>query len=416
MSSGRVIVIGGGAIGTACAYYLAKADWQVTLVDRDRQGVGATAGNCGLLAYSHILPLNERGAVAKTLKSLPNRNSPLAIKLRFDPGLWIWLLQFARRCNEKTMLESGRARATLIESSAALYRQLLAEESLDCEWEDRGCLFVYRTQRGMDGYAETDRWLGENFGETAVRYDRDALIELEPAIRPDSVVGGWLHEQDAHLRPEKLLSSWRQVIEALGVTIREQCEVTGVVRKGGAAAALATSEGEMSADAYVIATGAWTPLLNRQLDCRVPIQPGKGYTATMPRPARCPTIPIIFQEDKLVVTPMQSGYRLGSTMEFAGYNDKLNRRRLDLLKTHAARVLHDPYTEPVEEEWCGWRPMTFDGKPIIDRSPAMENVFIAAGHNMLGLTLCTATGKLIAELVAGESPHIDLAPFALSRF
>jgi len=117
-----------------------------------------------------------------------------------------------------------------------------------------------------------------------------------------------------------------------------------------------------------------------------------------------------------MVTPMRSGYRLGSTMEFSGYDESLNRRRLDLLKRGAAHYLREPYTEPIEEEWYGWRPMTYDGKPIIDSSPRMKNVYIAAGHNMLGLTLAPVTGKLIAEMLDGQPPHLDITPFSVSRF
>ena len=415
MSEQRAIVVGGGVIGAACAYYLTKVGWQVTIVDREGFGSGCTHGNCGLIALCHVLPLNQPGAVIKAIKAVCTRNSPFRIKPRLDWGLWSWLLKFARRSNERDMLESAKARATLLESSGRLYRQLLADEAIDCEWEDRGCLFVYRTKKEMDDYAETDRLLRERFNLPAERYDGDTLIELEPALKP-GLAGGWLYKEDSHLRPDRLMASWRGVLEGMGVTVRENCEAKGFSCTGRAASSLNTTQGEMPADAFVVAAGALTPMLGKQLGCRIPIQPGKGYSITMPRPAVCPKIPMIFQEHKVVVTPMQSGYRLGSTMEFAGYDDSLNRRRLNLLREGARLYLHEPYTEPVEEEWCGWRPMTYDGKPIIDRSPALDNVYIAAGHNMLGLTMAPATGKLIAELLSGQPPHVDTAPFSVTRF
>ena len=156
--------------------------------------------------------------------------------------------------------------------------------------------------------------------------------------------------------------------------------------------------------------------MGRHLGCRLPIQPGKGYSITMPRPARCPTIPLIFDEHRVAVTPWASGYRLGSTMEFAGYDTSINPERLQLLREGAKPYLHEPYCEPVLEEWYGWRPMTSDSKPIIDRSPALANVLIAAGHNMIGVATGTATGKLVAEMLGGDRPHIDPAPFAVGRF
>src|SRR5439155_6535170 len=151
--------------------------------------------------------------------------------------------------------------------------------------------------------------------------------------------------------------------------------------ENGRAVASITSEGEMPADAFVLAAGALTPMLQHDLGCRIPIQPGKGYSMTMPRPARCPQRPIIFEEDRVAVTPMQSGLRLGSIMEFAGYDNSMRAQRFDLLRNAAKRYLHDHCCEPIEEQWCGWRPMTYDSRPIIGPSPAMQNVFIAAGHN-----------------------------------
>jgi D-amino-acid dehydrogenase len=136
----------------------------------------------------------------------------------------------------------------------------------------------------------------------------------------------------------------------------------------------------------------------------------------MSRPSICPGIPMIFPETRVAVTPFRSGYRLGSTMEFAGYDATINLARLQLLKDGASPYLREPYCEPIEEEWFGWRPMTYDSLPIIDRSPLYENVTIAAGHNMLGLSMAPATGKLVAERLAGRAPHVDPAPYRLSRF
>jgi D-amino-acid dehydrogenase len=413
--SGTVLVIGGGVIGAACAHYLNRAGWRVTVVDRGAFGMGCSHANCGFVCPSHILPLAEPGAVGNALKAMLRPNAPFAIKPRLDLDLWAWLFRFARRCNRGDMLEAGRACHALLHSSFHLYHELMQTEALDCEWQTRGLLFVYQTASEMDHYAETDRLLREHFGVVAKRYDGAALTGLEPALKP-GLAGGWYYEEDAHLRPDKLLSSWRRLLEARGVTVHEKHEVKRFVRERGRARAVVTTRGEMAADAFVVATGAWTPRLNHALGCRVPIEVGKGYSLTMPRPARCPQMPMIFMEHRVAVTPLQSGYRLGSTMEFAGYDTTLNRRRLELLRAGARPYLHEPCTEPVEEEWYGWRPMTPDGKPVIDRSPAMSNVHLATGHNMLGLSMAPGTGKLVAELVSGAEPHIDPAPFALGRF
>jgi D-amino-acid dehydrogenase len=417
MSEGprSVVIIGGGVVGTACAYFLSRSGWSVTIAERDAFGSGCSAGNCGLVCPSHVLPLAEPGAMRTVLKAMLRRNSPFSIAPRFDPALWAWLWNFARRCNRRDMMSAARGIQALLESSLGLYREIVGRESLDCEWESRGLLFVYRTKAEMDAYAETDKLLGEEFHCPASRHDGDAVAALEPALKA-GLAGGWYYEDDAHLRPDRLLKSWRRVLEAAGVTIREHCEVRGFVTESGRVRAIATSQGELEAGTYLVAAGALTPQFQEDLGCRLPIQPGKGYSLTMPRPASCPTIPIIFVEHKVVATPFASGYRLGSTMEFAGYDSRINRDRLQLLKDGAAPYLKEPYCDPIEEEWYGWRPMTYDGLPIIDRSPKLENVWIAAGHNMLGLSMAPATGKLVAELLGGETPHIDPAPYAVGRF
>ena len=212
------------------------------------------------------------------------------------------------------------------------------------------------------------------------------------------------------------MSSWQNLLLNRGVTIHEHTAAHGFAMQNSKPFALKTDNEELTADIFIIATGAVTPLLEKHLGCKIPIQPGKGYSITMARPNRCPTHPMIFPEVKVAVTPFHTGYRLGSTMEFSGYDTSLNRKRLNALREGAANFLHDPYCDPVEEEWYGWRPMTYDGMPIISRAPVAENVFIAAGHNMLGLSMGTGTGKLIAELVTGDSPHIDPAPYDVWRF
>jgi D-amino-acid dehydrogenase len=413
--SNKAVVIGGGVIGIASAHYLLREGWQVTLVDRAAIGSGSSHANCGFICPSHILPLAEPGMVMKGIKSLFTPNSPFVIKPRLDPALWSWLLHFAARCNERDMIAAGRGIQALLASSLPLYRELIEHEQLDCEFESRGMLFAYRSQHEMDAYAATDRLMTQSFACPAKRLDATELVTLEPALR-SGLAGGWYYHDDAHLRPDKLMSSWRESLEARGAVIFENCGLERFQSRQGRAIAAQTPRGELAAKLFVVATGAWTPLLNRELGCRIPIQPGKGYSMTMPRPAICPRIPLIFPETRVAVTPFQSGYRLGSTMEFAGYDESLSPGRLKLLKDGSEAYLQEPYCDPVLEKWFGWRPMTYDSLPIIDRSPSYENVFIAAGHNMLGLSMATATGKLVAELAGNKSPHIDPTPYRVGRF
>jgi len=410
-----VVIVGGGVIGAACAYYLSRRGLSVTIVDQGAFGSGCSHANCGYVCPSHVLPMAGPGAVWMGLKALVARNSPLKIHPRLDPALWSWLWRFSRCCNAKQMLSAGKAIQALLASSRQLYDELIAEERLQCEWEAKGLLFVFQTAAVFEHYAATDDLMGREFGIRAKRLAGEELAAFEPALTP-RLPGAWLYESDAHLRPDRLMAELKRVLLARGVTIRENCPAKSVVRENGRARAVRTATGEIEADALVIAAGALTPSWSRELGCRLPIQPGKGYSITMPRPARCPAVPMIFEEHRVAVTPFQSGYRLGSTMEFAGYDTSLRRERIELLKSAARLYLHEPLAEPVQEEWFGWRPMTPDSLPIIGPSPAMSNVWIAAGHNMLGLSMAPATGRLVAELIAGEQPHIEPRAYWPTRF
>lgn len=418
-----MVVIGGGVIGAACAHYLNQSGWKVTVVEQKQFGSGAAHGNCGYVCPSHILPLPGPGVIRKTLKAMFSPDSPFSIKPRFDLSLWSFLFQFARHCNQTDMLAAGVTLQKMLNSSQALYEELFSTEPLEAEWQKSGILYPFLHQAGMEHFAENNQLLHEHFGHSADRYDGDEVTKLEPALK-SGMAGGWYFPGDAHLRPDKLMSSWKALLEARGVTILEWHEfqgfstegIHGATTKARRSSFAKTSKGDVEADAFVVATGAWTPLLNRHLGCHVPIQPGKGYSLTMARPGRCPRIPLIFEEHRVAVTPWPSGYRLGSIMEFAGYDESLHPKRIEMLRAGASHYLHEPTAEPVVEQWYGWRPMTPDSLPIIDRSPVLENVFIAAGHNMIGVSMATATGKLIAELLNGSPTHIPIGPMSIKRF
>ena len=413
--SRHVVVVGGGVIGLACAHYLVKAGRRVTVLDQGAIGGACSHGNCGYVSPSHVLPLTEPGMVTTAIKSLLKKDAPFRVRPRLDFGLLKWFWNFARRCNYDDMMAAAPAIQNLLLSSVELYEELIAGEGLDCEWERSGMLFVYRSKQKFEDFDRTNVLLRDQFNAGARRMEAEELEAFEPALQP-GMAGAWFYEEDRHLRPDKLMSEWRRILSDKGVEFREQCRVSGFARSGASASAVQSDAGGVTADEFIVATGAWAPQLEDQLGCRLPIQPGKGYSITMARPPQCPKRPMIFPEIKVAITPWPSGYRIGSTMEFAGYDTTLRPERLELLRRGAARYLIEPHGESVTETWYGWRPMTWDSVPIIDRSPSMENVLIATGHNMLGVSMATATGKMVAELIAGETPHIAVEPYSVRRF
>ncbi|WP_298862387.1 FAD-dependent oxidoreductase [uncultured Gimesia sp.] len=409
------IVVGAGVIGIACAHYLSKSGMQVTVIDRNTIAGACSHGNCGYICPSHVLPLTEPGAIRVALKSLFTPNAPFRVKPRLSPALWNWIWQFAKRCTQRQMLEAGKHLQSILDSSMLEYRRLIAEEQLDCEWTEKGLLYVLQTEKGMHEFSQTDKILSDHFGVKARRIEGTDLCTVDPALK-DNLAGAFYYPGDASVRPDLLNTQWAERLKQRGVKFVENCELQNIGKSEGQITHLKTSKGEMDADRIIFATGAWSPQLSAELECHLPIQPGKGYSVTMQRPDPCPIYPMLFPEHKVGVSPFQNGYRLGSMMEFAGYDTAIPKRRINQLRVSAKPYLITPYTEGDQQTWFGWRPMTWDSLPIIGQVPNLTNAYLATGHNMLGMSMATATGKLIAEIIQQQPTHIDATPFSPTRF
>lgn len=409
-----VLIVGGGVIGLACAHYLIEAGRSVRVIERATVGAGASHGNCGLVFTSDLVPLCVPGAVRGEIAGLLRRTSPLYIRPTLDLGRMSWLLKFVGMCRRDHVRHAIRARESLLGSSDRLFEALFRDTPLKAERERRGVLMVYRTEAAMQGYHAVNEWL-RPYGLAAEPLIGRALLAVEPALRPD-VYGAWYHRKDSHLRPEVLLQSWRRLLSEKGVVFEEGSELLRFGAAEGRVRTALTSRCVYPAREFVLAAGAWSAPIAAQIGVTLPIQPGKGYSITMQRPGLCPGIPCYFHERKTVATPWPSGYRLGGTMEFSGFSTTLSAERIGALKTAAAEYLQEPLGRPVVEEWTGLRPMTYDDLPVIDRATGFENLFLATGHGMLGVTTAPATGKLVAEMICGEPPHIDPLPFNVGRF
>ena len=409
-----VLIVGGGVIGLACAWYLARSGQSVRIVEQETMGAGASHGNCGLIFVSDLPPLCVPGAVSHELKRMLTGESPLYIQPRPDLPLAFWLLRFAAHCTVNYRNRAIRARDAILRTSMELFDALLEEEALACKFERRGILLAFTDPAALEKYHQTNRLL-EPFGLAATYHNRRSVHDLEPALN-DRVCGGWHHEADSHLRPESLMAAWTQAARDRGIMIHEGCRLEGFETRQGEVTGVATTTGRYTADQFILAAGAWTPGIGRQLKLRIPVQPGKGYSITMDRPAICPQIPCYLYERNMVVTPWQSGYRLGGTMEFSGYDTRLNQRRLDNLEQSAALYMQTPLGRRVNEHWTGLRPMCVDDLPIIGRTPGWNNLYLATGHGMLGLSTATGTGRLIADMILGRQLPFDPQPFSLERF
>lgn len=410
-----MIVVGAGVIGIACAHYLSQAGFKVTVIDKASIAAECSYANCGYICPSHVPPLTEPSAIPLAFKSLFNSRSPFRVKPTLDPAVLNWMWQFTKRCTHKQVLASGKHLQAILDASMSEYHGLIAKHGFNCEWEEKGLLYVFRTEHAFEEFAKNDRMLTENFGVSANRIGGSELTKMEPGLQ-DNLFGAFHYPLDTSLRPDLLNQQWSGYLKDQGVEFIENCELIRVERELGRVARLITSSGDLHADRFVFAMGAWSTHWAKQLGCEIPIQPGKGYSVTMDRPEDSPSYPMLFPEEKVGVSPFAASMRLGSMMEFVGYDTSIPDYRIAQLRDAARPFLRASVDGAALATWYGWRPMTWDSLPIIGPIEELSNAHLATGHNMLGMSLATSTGKLIAEMLAEETTHIDAAPFSPSRF
>lgn len=409
----EVLVLGAGAIGLSTALALLEAGRAVRVLEAGEVGAGASHGNCGTITPSHAPPLAAPGVVRQALRWMLTPDAPLYLKPRVDPALWRWLLRFAARCNPRDWRESTRARAAILDDSRARLVTWVERYALRCEFQEEGLDYVFRDPRNFERYVRECQALRE-FGidsEVIAGADYEAR---EPAMR-EGVAGAIRFPDDARLRPDRYVAELARAVRERGGVIETQCRVLGFdeARDG---VRVHTARGTRQCREAVFALGAWTPEFARRLGLSIPIQPGKGYSVTYSRPERVPKRPLVLKDRSVCVTVWDSGFRLGSTMEFSGYDDHLNEVRLAALERGAREFLREPVGEVVQERWCGWRPMTWDDLPLLGRVPRRERLWLAAGHGMLGISMSAGTGQLMSDLITGRTPAIDPLPYRPERF
>lgn len=411
-----VVVAGAGVIGLCSALALLEGGRRVRVIDAGRVGGGSSHGNCGTITPSHAPPLAAPGMVATALRMMVSPESPLYIQPRLDPLLWRWLWRFAARCNTRDWEASARAKAALLNDSRHRLHEWVHAFGLDCEFVESGEDYVFRDPRRFEhGQRELDLLRG--LGVDVDVIEGAAYEAQEPAMRP-GVAGAIRFSGDAALRPDRYVAELARSVRARGGVIDEHCAVEGLAR-GRDWLEVRTAQGAISARDVVLATGAWSPRLAQAVGLpwlRRAMQPGKGYSITYSSPALVPKRPLVLRECSVCVTAWGSGFRLGSTMEFAGFSDTLNPRRLGALERGAAQYLHQPVGPEVRERWYGWRPMSCDDIPIIGLAPGHDHLWLATGHGMMGVGMSAGTGQLLADLVLGRETVIDPAPYAPGRF
>jgi D-amino-acid dehydrogenase len=410
-----VLIIGGSSIGLNCAYYLLKSGRKVTIIEAGEIAQGNAAGNAGHIVPSHIIPLAAPGTIGNALRWMLNpKTSPFGMKVSLDPKYLLWLVRFAFACSESNVQRAIPPLNNLGQLSARNFSKIITEENFDCHYQQKGLLFLYKTGKAFAS-AQHEAGLMQKHGIPVEVLDSAALHEREPAARED-VLGGVHFTGDSNLNPALFLNLLGERIRSMGAEIFEQTSVTGFDVFDGKIRAVKTSAGDFEADEVVLAAGAWSSLVARDLKLNIPVQPARGYSLTLSATKVMPRHALLLGERSVAVSPLGDSLRLTGRLEIGSFNRTVSAKQLAGIERAAREYLHLDERLEIHETWAGLRPTTPDGMPIIGRSPRHRNLILATGHAMLGLSLGPGTGQVVAELVNEWKTSFDLNPLRVGRF
>ncbi|MEM6432009.1 MAG: FAD-dependent oxidoreductase [Deinococcota bacterium] len=416
----QVTIVGAGVIGLATAYYAVQKGFEVTVID---QGTpvrdGTSFGNAGMIVPSHIIPLAAPGVVRQGVRWLADPESPFYIKPRLDWDLFRWGWHFWRASTATHVARSAPILQALNMASKQCYQDM-AETLDDFELASRGLLILCNSDKGLEEESHVAEQ-AQTLGMPAQVLDKAEVDALEPDVDLN-VVGGVYFPEDAHLEPRRFMGALQKWLEQHHVTFHWQTTVECAIREGHRLRALnitlADTPQELPIENLVLCTGSWSPTLAQSLSLRLPMQAGKGYSLTLPDAPIHPKHPAILSEAKVAISPFQQALRIGGTMELAGLDRSINPRRVQGIIKSACQyypaLRADNFTDiPV---WHGLRPCSPDGLPYVGRSHAADNLLIATGHAMMGLSLAPITGKLMSDVLAGEPTGLALTGLEPDRY
>jgi len=381
----------------------------VLVLDRERRAtdeLSCSYGNAGMVVPSHFVPLAAPGMIAKGVRWMMNAESPFYVKPRLSLDLMRWGLRFWRHANQRHTDEVKGLLAELSLESRALFGELAADDEFGLK--KRGLLMLCKSQKGLDAEAAVAE-MAEGLGVRAEVCSAARLAELDAGVTMD-VAGGVWFEQDCHLEPGRLMEVMRRRVLEMGGEIRYQSEVVDWLRHGGEVVGVVLSDGvRVLGGKFVVAAGSWTPELTAKLGQKLCMQAGKGYSLTLKNPVQMPKLCSIFAEAKVAVTPMGDSLRIAGTMEVGGNNLEINPRRVQGIVKSVKEYFPEFKDEDFAEvkPWAGLRPCSPDGVPYIGHLPGFENVVVATGHAMMGLSLGPVTGKKVADLLDGSATVDD---------
>ncbi|ONG48231.1 D-amino acid dehydrogenase small subunit [Pseudoroseomonas deserti] len=415
----KVLILGAGVVGVTSAYYLARAGHEVEVVDRQTgAGLETSFANAGQVSFGYSSPWAAPGIPFKALKWMFQQHAPLVVRPKLDPLQWSWMLQMLKNCTASAYETNKSRMVRVADYSRSALADLRAETSIEYDHRERGTLQIFRTQKQLDHVGDDLKVL-KQYGVPYEVLDAAGCVAAEPALArvKEKFVGGLRLPQDetgdAHIFTQRLAA----ICEGMGVTFRYGTKIERLALDQGDILGVVTDQGLLTADRYLLALGSYSPQLLAPLRLNVPVYPVKGYSITMPvvDAEAAPVSTVMDETYKIAITRLGDRIRVGGTAEIAGFDLRLHDERRDTL-LHSVMDLYPQGGDPARALfWCGLRPMTPDGTPIIGPT-RYSKLFLNTGHGTLGWTMSCGSGKLAADLVTGQRPNIQYEDLALSRY
>jgi D-amino-acid dehydrogenase len=415
----KVVVLGSGVIGVTSAYQLAKAGHEVTVVDRQSAaGMETSYANAGEVSPGYSAPWAGPGVPLKAVKWLLMHHRPLVIRPQLDMNLLRWGVAMLRNCTTaRYELNKGRM-VRLAEYSRDCLKELRAETGLHYDQRMQGTLQLFRTQAQLDGTG-ADIAVLQRYGVPFELLDRTGCIRHEPALAKvqEKFVGGLLLPGDETGDCFKFTQNLAALAAQRGVVFRHGTTIQKLQSDGGAITGVSTDAGTLEADAYLLAMGSHSPKLLSPVGIDIPVYPVKGYSITVPiTDARgAPESTVMDETHKVAVTRLGDRIRVGGTAELAGYDLRLHEARRRTLEHVVTDLFPDGGDVSRAEFWCGLRPMTPDGTPVLGGTK-LRNLYLATGHGTLGWTMAAGTGRVMADVMSGKAAAIDMDGLTMARY
>ncbi|PKP35839.1 MAG: amino acid dehydrogenase [Bacteroidetes bacterium HGW-Bacteroidetes-17] len=411
----KVVIIGGGIVGLMSAYYLSKHKLDITIIDQSNLESTCSTGNAGMIVPSHFTPLAAPGIVYKGFKWMFNPESPFRFYPSLNKDLLSWGWKFYQKANKKHIENSEHPLLNLNLFSKELYQQLAQEDDFSFELKNDGILMLCKLERTLKEEIELAK-RASKLGLDIQILNSLEINKLEN--REVTIAGGVLYKSDAHLTPNILIRQLIQFLKNQKVKFELNQEVSGFVINNRKIKQIVIGDKQIEADTMVLAAGAFSGNLAKKLKIKLPMQGGKGYSMTFEKIKDKPHYPALLIEARVAVTPMGEYLRIGGTMEIGSDLSKINKRKVQgILKSLPEYYPGLKLDYPEEEKiWSALRPTSPDGLPYIGKSDSFENLIVATGHAMMGLSLGPATGKLVEEIVTQQTLSQEPKAFDPNRY